>query len=112
MTTNASADWVSTGLRAELDEGEMVGVNVQDVPIAVYRVHGTLYATDNVCTHAYALLSDGWLDEAIVECPLHGGQFDVKSGKALGGLVTCNLRVFEVRVVEGVIEIALHQQSP
>ena len=64
-------------------------------------------ATDNVCTHAFALLSDGWLDGEYVECPLHGGRFEVATGKAMGDPVVCDLRTFPVRVSGDDIEILI-----
>jgi nitrite reductase/ring-hydroxylating ferredoxin subunit len=50
-------------------------------------------------------LSDGWLDGDIIECPLHGGQFNVRTGQALGDPVTCDLRRFPTRVRDGRIEV-------
>ena len=61
------------GNRADLEEGAMKGIELGDLQIAVYNVDGEFYATDNICTHAFALLSDGFLDGDVVECPLHGG---------------------------------------
>jgi len=100
-------NWVATGLAADMADGEMVGVPVEGQNIAIYCVAGQLYATNNVCTHAYALLSDGWLDEEFVECPLHGGRFDVTTGEAQGDPVTCDLKTYPVRVADGLIEVRL-----
>jgi nitrite reductase/ring-hydroxylating ferredoxin subunit len=51
---------------------------------ALYNIDEQIYATHNVCTHAKALLSDGWLDHDAIKGPLHGGRFGVKTGKGLG----------------------------
>lgn len=53
--------------------------------IAVYRAGATIYATDDVCSHEHAYLSEGWLDadDATVECPLHGARFDLATGNPL-----------------------------
>ena len=56
-----------------------VGTNV----IAVYNVGGTFYATDNECTHGAASLADGILEDDIIECSLHFGAFNVKTGEAV-----------------------------
>jgi len=45
-------------------------------------IDGVLFATDNVCTHADALLSDGSIEGNTLLCPLHGGGFDVRTGAA------------------------------
>jgi 3-phenylpropionate/trans-cinnamate dioxygenase ferredoxin subunit len=55
-------------------------------------------ATENVCTHEYALLSDGWLEDGCIECPLHAARFDVRTGKALCAPAETDIKVFEVKV--------------
>ena len=77
-------NWVAVAAMGDLTEGAMVGVDAGDKQIAVYNVAGEFYATDNVCTHAYAMLTDGFLDGDIIECPLHGGAFCVKNGQGQG----------------------------
>jgi naphthalene 1,2-dioxygenase system ferredoxin subunit len=74
--------WVKAANRGSLGEGDVLGVVIGGKEIALYDLDGTLYATDDICTHAYAKLSDGWLDKGEIECPLHAGRFDVKTGRA------------------------------
>jgi naphthalene 1,2-dioxygenase system ferredoxin subunit len=62
--------------------------------LVLYNIEGETYATHNICTHAQALLSDSWLDSEVIECPIHGGRFEVKSGKGLGPPITCDLKTF------------------
>ena len=67
--------------------------------IALYQLPGGEYhATDNICTHEYAQLSDGWLEDGCIECPLHAARFDVRTGKALCAPAEQDLDVFETRV--------------
>ena len=73
--------WVTVVASSSVADGEVVGTTVDELEIAIYRIGGELFATNNVCTHALAFLSDGWLDGEIIECPLHGGKFEVKSGE-------------------------------
>ena len=60
----------------------MIGVIVNGHEIALYEMDGDIFATDDICTHAYAKLSDGWMEKGEIECPLHAGRFDIKTGKA------------------------------
>ena len=93
------AGWVRVASSAEIAEGEMRGIRVGDRDIVVYHLEdGEFYATDNVCTHEYARLSEGWLEDNEIECPLHGGKFDVRTGRPLCPPVEADLEVFEVRV--------------
>jgi nitrite reductase/ring-hydroxylating ferredoxin subunit len=100
-------NWVTVAKRAKLAVGEVLGVDAGDKPIALYNVDGEIYATDNICTHAFALLSDGWLDGDCIECPLHAGRFDVKTGKALGPPVDEDIKAYPVRVVGDDIQVKI-----
>jgi naphthalene 1,2-dioxygenase system ferredoxin subunit len=85
----------------------MLAVSFGDYQIALYDVAGDVFATDNLCTHAQALLSDGTLTGDIVECPLHGGQFEVRTGKGLGPPIPEDLKTYPARVADGEIQLRL-----
>jgi naphthalene 1,2-dioxygenase system ferredoxin subunit len=101
------AGWVRAAARSDLAEGEVIGVEVAGHSIALYDADGNLFATDNICTHAYACLSDGWLDGEVIECPLHAARFDIRSGKVLDPPATEDLKTYPVRIVDGEIEVRL-----
>jgi nitrite reductase/ring-hydroxylating ferredoxin subunit len=101
----SGARWVTVAPIGRLGVGSMLGVEVGDLQIAVYNVEGELFATDNICTHAFALLTDGFLDGAIVECPLHAGCFNVKSGEGMGDPISENIKTYRVRVNADSIEV-------
>ncbi|MPW10965.1 Rieske 2Fe-2S domain-containing protein [Paraburkholderia sp. CNPSo 3155] len=92
----------------EIEDGGMEGFTVQGRRIAIYRVDGRLHATDNICTHGHALMTDGYLEGQIIECPLHGGRFDVTTGKGLGAPITCDLACHKVEEADGEIRIILN----
>ena len=98
----ADADWVRVAGVADVAEGQVLGVRVGGREIALYHLKGgDIRATDNICTHEYAKLTDGWLEDGCIECPLHAARFDVRTGKALCAPAETNLAVFEVRVEGG-----------
>ncbi|HEV2264792.1 MAG TPA: non-heme iron oxygenase ferredoxin subunit [Stellaceae bacterium] len=103
----ADENWVTVGKRSAINPGDVLGVTVGDREFALYNLDGEIYATDNLCTHAFALLSQGWLDGEVIECPLHGGRFEVKTGKALCPPVTEDLKNYKVRVVGDDVQIQL-----
>jgi naphthalene 1,2-dioxygenase ferredoxin component len=102
-----NAGWVKAASRASLGEGDVLGVLVGGKEIALYDLDGTVYATDDICTHAYAKLSDGWLDKTEIECPLHAGRFDVKTGKATAPPCTEDLKIYPVRIIGDEIQLQL-----
>jgi nitrite reductase/ring-hydroxylating ferredoxin subunit len=97
--------WVEVGNRSDLADGAMKGVDVGDLQIAIYNVEGEIYATDNICTHAFAMLTDGFLNGDVIECPLHGGCFKVKTGEGMGAPISENIKSYPVRIVGDTIEV-------
>ena len=71
--------------------------------LAVYNVNGEYYATENSCPHRGAPLTEGALCGHIVECGLHGWQFDVRSGECL--TVPERIRTYQVIVEDQLIKI-------
>jgi len=95
-----SDNWTDAAAVADVPEGDVIGVNVAGRDIALYEVDGAIYATDNVCTHGHARMSDGFLEGREIECPLHQGRFDVCSGQALCAPLTENIRTYPVKLVD------------
>jgi nitrite reductase/ring-hydroxylating ferredoxin subunit len=103
----AEEGWVTVASASALAPGDIADARVGEAEIAVFNVDGSFYATDNICTHAFALLSDGWLDGDQVECPLHAGRFDVKTGKALCPPVETDLKTYPVRIVGDEVQVRI-----
>lgn len=64
--------------------------------IAVVKVNGAIYAFADECTHGAGSLSDGFIDDDVIVCPVHAGEFHVPTGKALDLPVTVDLRTYRV----------------
>jgi nitrite reductase/ring-hydroxylating ferredoxin subunit len=82
----------------EIPEDEAKRVIIGDNQIAVFNLGGEFFATGDVCTHAYASLSEGYVEDGYVECPLHAGLFDIKTGEAQGVPVVEDIKTYPVRV--------------
>jgi len=68
--------------------------------IALYHCGDTFYATTDICSHAYAELSEGYLDidDCTIECPLHGSRFDIATGAVLTLPAYEPIAIYPVRV--------------
>ena len=89
---------------ADVKPGEMIPVDAEGLPpLAVYNVDGRFYVTSNLCTHNVATLTDGYLEGDIVECPLHGGCFNVRTGEATHFPCTEPLQTYEVELRDGTV---------
>ena len=73
--------------------------------LAVYNVDGEFYAMENSCPHKGAPLSDGTLCGHVVECGLHGWQFDVRTGECL--TVRERIRTYRVNIEDGLVKIEI-----
>jgi nitrite reductase/ring-hydroxylating ferredoxin subunit len=104
---SSSENWIEVADLHGVKAGEIVGVKAGNLDVALYNIDGQIYATHNVCTHADALLSNGWLEGDVVECPLHGGRFEVKTGKGLGPPIDCDLTILPVRIEGNKIQVRL-----
>lgn len=83
---------------ADIDEDEAQQVIVGRKEIAIYNLGGEFYATDDICSHAYASLADGYIEGGLIECPLHAGSFEIKTGKASAPPCTVDLATYEVKI--------------
>lgn len=90
-----------------LGEDEALGITLGEHPIALCRSGGEFYALHNVCTHQFALLSEGYVEDGCLECPLHQGRFDLKTGAPRGAPVTEAVRVYPVKSENGKVYVEL-----
>jgi nitrite reductase/ring-hydroxylating ferredoxin subunit len=99
------SEWVRVADAGDVAEGEINAYTVGGRTVAVANVEGDLQAFDDTCTHQGCSLSEGDLDGTVVECPCHGGRYDVMTGEVLGGPPPEPVDVFEVVEEDGEIRI-------
>ena len=94
-----SGTWHRVATLDAVKEGEAFPVKLgDDTAIALYRLDGQIHAIDDVCTHAFALLSLGFVEGGVVECPLHQARFDIATGRCLEPPAKRDLRTYAVRI--------------
>jgi nitrite reductase/ring-hydroxylating ferredoxin subunit len=102
-----NGNWHAAAALSDVKEGEPLGIEIAGQHVALYRVADEYYATGNICTHAEALLSDGMLDGCEIECPLHMGRFDIRTGEALTSPVEVDIPIYPVRISGDRLEVCL-----
>ena len=75
--------WMRAAAAAEIKDRGVMGVELGGEEIALYWVDDAVYATNDVCTHAFARLSEGYLEGECIECPVHQALFNVKTGEVM-----------------------------
>jgi nitrite reductase/ring-hydroxylating ferredoxin subunit len=100
-------EWVDVAPSAALEEGGVLGLRVGDTPVALFRLDGEPFALHDLCPHGQARLSDGFVDGDCIECPLHQGLVDIRSGAPRGAPVTSPARSYPAREVDGRILVSV-----
>lgn len=94
----AVSEWTPAARVDDVAPGEGFLVEINGDPIAIWNVEGRYYATSDVCTHEETSLVEGDLWGEVIECPLHGAQFDVTTGEVLSLPAIFPLPTYPVKV--------------
>ncbi len=85
-------------------------ITLADKELALYRIGDQIYALENICPHAYALLSAGVLEDDTIECPLHEAVFHIPTGRCLKGPSPRDLVLYPTRITaNGDIELTVDE---
>ena len=99
--------WIKLIALSNVPADDVTAVSAAGRELAIYGVDGTVFATENLCTHGHARLCDGFLDGHEIECPLHQGKFDVRSGKAMCAPLTTDVRTYPVKIEDGYVFVEM-----
>lgn len=103
--------WLPAIPPSEIDDENIAAAQVGKIWVVLYRVDEEYYASAVLCTHGQASLADGYLDEYLIECPLHQGTFDVRSGEPVDLPCTEKLRTFPVKVENDMIMVEVGDEE-
>lgn len=96
------SQWIEALSAQEIDAEDVARFDHGGRTFAIYHSpDGKFYATDGLCTHEEAHLADGLVMDFIIECPMHNGRFDYRTGAAKGAPVCVNLKTYPVKVEGG-----------
>ncbi|NMG36989.1 Rieske 2Fe-2S domain-containing protein [Azoarcus sp. TTM-91] len=103
----AVATWHDVGVPDDFPDNGSWPVVAGGMEVAVFRLGDELFALRDLCSHGAARLSDGYVEDGCVECPLHQGLFDIRTGAHKCAPLTEPVRAFPVRVVAGRVEVGI-----
>ena len=104
--------WTRALQEADLPDDTPVAVVAEGRQIMLYRHGDSLYAIDNVCSHAGGILSRGPVADLTVTCPLHGSRFALVDGCVSRGPASQPQPVLPTRIRNGWIEVRGSQPAP
>jgi nitrite reductase/ring-hydroxylating ferredoxin subunit len=90
-------DDVSPGSAVKVETGELV--------LAVFNVDGSFYVTDDTCTHGPGSLSEGYLEDDVIECNFHNGQFNVRTGEVVSPPCMVPIKTYPTVIEDGKVFI-------
>jgi 3-phenylpropionate/trans-cinnamate dioxygenase ferredoxin subunit len=106
----AKREFVRVCAISGVPEEGAISVVVDDLPIAIVRSQGRLYAIEDVCSHENVALSEGDVEDGTIECWLHGSRFDLASGRAIGPPATQPVPVYPVKVEDDDVYVAVRRR--
>jgi nitrite reductase/ring-hydroxylating ferredoxin subunit len=106
----ADSGFVKVAQLSEIKPGDMIMVNVGSEQVLLANVNGDIRACNDICTHAYASLSEGDLNGDEIECPLHGATFSLTTGEALTPPAEDPIKLYQVQVEGDDILVAPPQE--
>jgi nitrite reductase/ring-hydroxylating ferredoxin subunit len=90
---------------AEVAPGTALKVEIEDLALAVFNVGGEFFVTDDACTHGPGSLSEGYIEDDIVECNFHNGQFNIRTGEVVLPPCMVAVKTYPALVVGGKVTI-------
>ncbi|KJL26602.1 non-heme iron oxygenase ferredoxin subunit [Microbacterium azadirachtae] len=79
----------------DIPDGEAIKIDASVTgtvdDIAIFNDDGEFFALDDTCSHEKASLSEGYIEDGVIECPLHAGKFCLRNGDVLSMPATDNV---------------------
>ena len=107
--TRIHADLLFVGRASDVPVGAAIRVEVAEFLLAVFNLNGSIFVTDDACTHGPGSLSEGFIEDDIVECNFHRGAFNVRTGEAVSPPCMVPVRTYAVVVSQGSVYIDPHR---
>jgi len=107
MSEGAILNWIDAAAEPDVAEGAALAVSLRGIPIVLVRDGDKIFALHDQCTHGLARLSDGFVENGCIECPLHQGRFDLATGEPRCPPVKRAVKTYQVRRQGGRVEIWL-----
>ena len=91
-------NWIYVCDKIDIDFEDLKRFDYEDKTFCIYNIKDGFYATDGMCTHEDVHLEDGLVTDDEIECPMHQGIFNIKSGEALSPPACEDLKTYPVKV--------------
>lgn len=100
-------EWIDVAAESDIAESGVLAVDAGTAELALFKLNGAIFALIDCCSHGAARLSEGYVEDGCVECPLHQGLVDIRTGEPRSEPITEAIQCFPTRVRGGRIEVEL-----
>ena len=100
-------NWHNVIELSKLEKNDVTNVQFGTKDLAIYDAKDGIFVSLSRCTQGAANLCDGYFDGTYIECPLHQGLFDVRTGEAKAVPARVKLKMIKSRIRNGVVQIHL-----
>jgi 3-phenylpropionate/trans-cinnamate dioxygenase ferredoxin subunit len=101
-------NWIEVAEADSVDMDDLIRFDYANKTFCIYRIEDGYYATDGICSHEAVHLEDGLVMDDEIECPMHQGIFNIKTGKAISPPACDDLKTYPVKVENGKIYIKVN----
>jgi 3-phenylpropionate/trans-cinnamate dioxygenase ferredoxin component len=101
---------------SDIKDNDMKGFKFADEDVLIAKVGGQYYAVSALCPHMYGYLGKGKLNGYIIKCPVHGAEYDVRTGKIAKNVPwmirkmsneTTDLKTYNLKVENDQVKISI-----
>ena len=91
-------NWLFVKETDNIEVEDIIRFDHNNKTFCIYRLEDGYYATDGICSHESVHLEEGLVMDNEIECPMHQGIFDIKTGKALSPPACEDLKTYPVKI--------------
>jgi 3-phenylpropionate/trans-cinnamate dioxygenase ferredoxin subunit len=104
---SSKVEFIEIAPASELPNGERLFVEVEGKSLVIFNIAGQFFAIGDICSHDDGPVGEGDLEGYNIVCPRHGGEFDVRDGKAVQLPAVVDIPAYPVKVVDSLIQVGL-----
>jgi 3-phenylpropionate/trans-cinnamate dioxygenase ferredoxin component len=107
---DSKIEYLDIAPASELPNGERLFVEVEGRSLVLFNIADMFFAIGDICSHDDGPVGDGDLEDYNIVCPRHGGEFDVRTGRAVQLPAVVDIPAYPVRVVDGMIQVGIPKE--
>ena len=106
----SKVEFVEIAPASELPNGERLFVEIGGKSLVIFNIAGQYFSIADICSHDDGPVGEGDVENFNITCPRHGGEFDVRTGKAVQLPVVEDIPAYPVKVLDGMIQVGLPKE--